>query len=154
MQHVYAGSMNPASGIIILGCTIIALFFYLFTLCPLINSYQLGKLVPFMMNYVFLCKNCSPTGLESFKKNQCRMCWPMCAIAAFNDELLFFTDDQVFLSSFFSEFTQMCITTIANLMQTSTKEGKSRQYFSRDKEIVPYIESHWEYIVRAGISQS
>jgi Set1/Ash2 histone methyltransferase complex subunit ASH2 len=35
-------------------------------------SYQLGKLVPFMMNYVFLCKNCSPTGLESFKKNQAR----------------------------------------------------------------------------------
>jgi len=35
-------------------------------------GYQLGKLVPFMMNYVFVCKNCSPTGLESFKKNQAR----------------------------------------------------------------------------------
>ena len=56
------------------------------------------------------------------------------------------------MSLFISEFTQMCITTIANLMQTSIKEGKSRQYFSRDKEIVPYIESHWEYIVSAGIS--
>nr|CAG4636886.1 EOG090X03NS [Ceriodaphnia reticulata]SVE72844.1 EOG090X03NS [Ceriodaphnia reticulata] len=77
--------------------------------------YQLGKLVPFMMNYVFLCKNCSPTGLESFKKNQ-------------------------------AQFTQMCITTIANLMQNSTKEGTSRQYFSRDREIVPYIDSHWEYL--------
>lgn len=33
-------------------------------------GYQLGKLVPFMMNYVFLCKNCSPSGLEIFKKNQ------------------------------------------------------------------------------------
>ena len=33
-------------------------------------SYQLGKLVPFMVNYHFVCKNCSPTGLESFKKNQ------------------------------------------------------------------------------------
>lgn len=31
-------------------------------------GYQLGKLVPFMMNYIFMCKNCSPTGLESFKK--------------------------------------------------------------------------------------
>jgi Set1/Ash2 histone methyltransferase complex subunit ASH2 len=30
----------------------------------------LGKLVPFMMNYFFVCKNCSPTGLENFKKNQ------------------------------------------------------------------------------------
>lgn len=35
-------------------------------------GYQLGKLVPFMMNYVFMCKNCSQTGLESFKKNQAR----------------------------------------------------------------------------------
>jgi hypothetical protein len=33
-------------------------------------GYQLGKLVPFMMNYVFFCKNCSASGLESFKKNQ------------------------------------------------------------------------------------
>nr|SVE75031.1 EOG090X03NS [Daphnia dolichocephala] len=79
------------------------------------SAYQLGKLVPFMMNYVFLCKNCSPTGLESFKKNQ-------------------------------AQFTQMCITTIANLMQNSTKEGNLRQYFSRDREIVPYIDSHWEYL--------
>nr|CAG4634695.1 EOG090X03NS [Alona affinis] len=78
-------------------------------------SYQLGKLVPFMMNYVFLCKNCSPTGLESFKKNQ-------------------------------AQFGQMIITTIANLMQNSIKEGSSRQYFSRDREIVPYIDSHWEYM--------
>lgn len=35
-------------------------------------SYQLGKLVPFMTNYLFICKNCSPTGLETFKKNQAR----------------------------------------------------------------------------------
>lgn len=40
----------------------------------------------------------------------------------------------------------MCITAIANLMQNSIKEGSSRQYFSRDREIVPYIESHWEYM--------
>lgn len=78
-------------------------------------SSQLGKLVPFMMNYVFLCKNCSPTGMESFKKNQ-------------------------------AQFTQMCITTIANLMQNSLKEGSSRQYFSRDREVITYIESHWEYM--------
>lgn len=35
-------------------------------------GYQLGKLVPFLSNYVFVCKNCSPTGLESFKKTQAR----------------------------------------------------------------------------------
>lgn len=40
----------------------------------------------------------------------------------------------------------MCITAIANLMQNSIKEGSSRQYFSRDREIVPYIDSHWEYM--------
>lgn len=31
---------------------------------------QLGKLVPFMTNYSFFCKNCSTSGLESFKKTQ------------------------------------------------------------------------------------
>lgn len=35
-------------------------------------GYQLGKLCPFMSNYVFMCKNCSPTGLESFKRSQAR----------------------------------------------------------------------------------
>lgn len=35
-------------------------------------GYQLGKLVPFMTNYLFICKNCSSTGLETFKKNQAR----------------------------------------------------------------------------------
>ena len=40
----------------------------------------------------------------------------------------------------------MCITTIANLMQNSLKEGSSRQYFSRDREVITYIESHWEYM--------
>lgn len=36
-------------------------------------GYQLGKLLPFSMNYTFSCKNCSPTGLESFKKTQASM---------------------------------------------------------------------------------
>lgn len=35
-------------------------------------GYQLGKLVPFLFNYVFHCKNCSPTGLEMFRKSQAR----------------------------------------------------------------------------------
>lgn len=38
----------------------------------------------------------------------------------------------------------LCVTAIANLMQTSVKEGKPRKAFSKDKEIIPYIESHWE----------
>ncbi|KAK9507533.1 hypothetical protein O3M35_007369 [Rhynocoris fuscipes] len=76
-------------------------------------GYQLGKLVPFMMNYVFVCKNCSSTGLESFKKNP-----PL--------------------------FPQICVTTIANLMQTSAKEGTPRTKFNKDRDIIPFIESHWE----------
>ncbi|KAK5649847.1 hypothetical protein RI129_000876 [Pyrocoelia pectoralis] len=76
-------------------------------------SYQLGKLVPFLSNYIFLCKNCSPTGLESFKKSQ-------------------------------AQIQQMCVTAIANLQQLSFKEGLNRTMFSKDKEIIPYIEYHWE----------
>lgn len=33
-------------------------------------GYQLGKLLPFSMNYSFVCKNCSPTGLETYRKSQ------------------------------------------------------------------------------------
>lgn len=76
-------------------------------------GYQLGKLVPFMMNYFFLCKNCSPTGLESFKKNQ-------------------------------AAFPQMCVTAIGNMMQASVKEGSPRTMFSKERDIIPFIDSHWE----------
>ncbi|XP_046668089.1 set1/Ash2 histone methyltransferase complex subunit ASH2 isoform X1 [Homalodisca vitripennis] len=76
-------------------------------------GYQLGKLVPFMMNYIFFCKNCSPTGLESFKKNQ-------------------------------AMFPQMCVTAIGNLTQASIKEGKPRTKFSKERDIIPFIDAHWE----------
>ncbi|CAG5041371.1 unnamed protein product [Parnassius apollo] len=76
-------------------------------------GYQLGKLVPFMTNYLFICKNCSPTGLETFKKNQ-------------------------------APFPQMCVTAIANLKQESCKEGSNKTMFSKDREIIPYIDQYWE----------
>ncbi|XP_063216211.1 set1/Ash2 histone methyltransferase complex subunit ASH2 isoform X2 [Bacillus rossius redtenbacheri] len=76
-------------------------------------GYQLGKLVPFMTNYIFVCKNCSPTGLESFKKCQ-------------------------------AQFSQMCVTAIGNLTQASVKAGVPRAMFSKDREIIPFIDSHWE----------
>ncbi|XP_014237244.1 set1/Ash2 histone methyltransferase complex subunit ASH2 isoform X1 [Trichogramma pretiosum] len=76
-------------------------------------SYQLGKLVPFMTNYVFTCKNCSQTGLESFKKNQ-------------------------------AQFPQMCVTAIANLMQTSIKENTNKTKFNKEADIIPFIEMYWE----------
>ncbi|XP_015127858.1 set1/Ash2 histone methyltransferase complex subunit ASH2 [Diachasma alloeum] len=76
-------------------------------------GYQLGKLVPFMMNYIFMCKNCSPTGLESFKKNQ-------------------------------AQFPQMCVTAIANLLQIAQKDPEQRMLFNKDRDIIPFIELHWE----------
>lgn len=38
----------------------------------------------------------------------------------------------------------MCVTAVANLQQSSLKEGTSKMLFSKDKEIIPYIEYHWE----------
>lgn len=38
----------------------------------------------------------------------------------------------------------MCITAIANMQQSATKEGKSKCLFSKDHEIIPYIEQYWE----------
>lgn len=76
-------------------------------------GFQLGRLIPFATNYIFICKNCSPTGLESFRKSQ-------------------------------ASIPQMCITAIANMQQSATKEGKSKCLFSKDHEIIPYIEQYWE----------
>ncbi|XP_046806681.1 set1/Ash2 histone methyltransferase complex subunit ASH2 isoform X3 [Lucilia cuprina] len=38
----------------------------------------------------------------------------------------------------------MCITAIANMRQNSLKEGKPKSIFSKDKEIIPFIEQYWE----------
>ncbi|XP_011177637.2 set1/Ash2 histone methyltransferase complex subunit ASH2 isoform X4 [Zeugodacus cucurbitae] len=76
-------------------------------------GYQLGKLVPFITNYVFVCKNCSQSGLEVFRKSQ-------------------------------ATIPQMCITAIANMQQNALKDGKSKFLFSKDKEIIPYLEQYWE----------
>lgn len=43
-------------------------------------------------------------------------------------------------------FPQICITAMANLMQASIKEGSPRTQFSKDRDIIPFIESHWEGI--------
>ncbi|XP_067009311.1 set1/Ash2 histone methyltransferase complex subunit ASH2 isoform X2 [Anabrus simplex] len=39
---------------------------------------------------------------------------------------------------------EMCVTALGNLMQASIKEGSPRSMFSKDKDIIPFIESHWE----------
>lgn len=41
---------------------------------------------------------------------------------------------------------QMCITTIANLQRKTVKDGSPRNFFSKDKEIIPFIEAYWDSI--------
>lgn len=74
-------------------------------------TFPLGKCVPFMTNYTFLCKNCNVTGMENFTKKQ-------------------------------SNFSQMCATAIANLLQ----QNSPKTTFSKDKDIIPFIEKHWEHL--------
>ncbi|KAL9899009.1 set1/Ash2 histone methyltransferase complex subunit ash2 isoform 1-T1 [Glossina fuscipes fuscipes] len=76
-------------------------------------GYQLGRLVPLISNYIFLCKNCSHNGLENFRRSQ-------------------------------ATIQQMCQTAIANLQQNSIKDGRAKIIFSKDKEIIPFIEQNWE----------
>lgn len=38
----------------------------------------------------------------------------------------------------------MCVTAIGNLTQASIKEGRPRTKFSKEKDIIPFIEAHWE----------
>jgi Set1/Ash2 histone methyltransferase complex subunit ASH2 len=38
----------------------------------------------------------------------------------------------------------MCITAIGNLQQAAHKDGEIKLSFSKDKEIIPFIEQYWE----------
>lgn len=38
----------------------------------------------------------------------------------------------------------MCVTALANLTQASAKEGTNTKEFSKDKDIIPFFEMHWE----------
>ncbi|XP_062574579.1 set1/Ash2 histone methyltransferase complex subunit ASH2-like, partial [Saccostrea cucullata] len=74
---------------------------------------QLGTAIPFMTNYQFTCRGCSPTSLENFSKKV-------------------------------SSFSQICFTAIANLVRESQFSGENRLMFSRDREIIPFIDKQWE----------
>ncbi|XP_048248232.1 set1/Ash2 histone methyltransferase complex subunit ASH2-like isoform X1 [Haliotis rufescens] len=76
-------------------------------------SCHIGKCIPFMTNYQFICKNCNQTGLESCQKKQ-------------------------------ASFTQICYTALANLVHTAESKGESKQVFSKDREIIPFIDKNWE----------
>lgn len=38
----------------------------------------------------------------------------------------------------------MCVTAIANLLQICQKDNDHRTFFHKDKDIIPFIECHWE----------
>lgn len=40
--------------------------------------------------------------------------------------------------------SQMCATAIANMQQAAQKKGKVKYLFSKDEEIIPYMEQYWE----------
>ncbi|KAK8758927.1 hypothetical protein V5799_003437, partial [Amblyomma americanum] len=43
-----------------------------------------------------------------------------------------------------SNFSQMCVTALANLLQKERASGGSRTLFSKEKDIIPFIERNWE----------
>lgn len=48
------------------------------------------------------------------------------------------------LSSSLSAFPQMCVMAIANLLQMSQKKNEQRNFFHKDRDIIPFIDCHWE----------
>ena len=53
-----------------------------------------------------------------------------------------------------SSLHQMCITTLANLQRKTVKDGNPRFVFSKDREIIPFIESYWESITTQARKQT
>lgn len=53
-----------------------------------------------------------------------------------------------------SSLHQMCITTIANLQRKTVKDGSPRYMFSKDREIIPFIEAYWESITTQARKQT
>jgi Set1/Ash2 histone methyltransferase complex subunit ASH2 len=76
---------------------------------------ETGPLVRFMVNYQFICKKCAPNKAESFVKKQ-------------------------------ASFHQLCLTALANLTaeSRSSNDDRAKQYFSKDKEIIPFIDKNWD----------
>ncbi|CAF1294894.1 unnamed protein product [Rotaria sp. Silwood1] len=75
-------------------------------------SITTGPMLPFMTNYHFLCKDCSPNKPEEqfIKKT--------------------------------ATFNQLCTTVLANL----TQQSSSQTFFSRDREILPFIDEKWDLL--------
>lgn len=52
--------------------------------------------------------------------------------------------DFVCLYLLYIAIPQMCISAIANMQQTASKEGLKTKFFDKDHEIIPFIEQYWE----------
>lgn len=84
-------------------------------------SYQLGKLVPFMLNYSFTCKNCSPTSIEIFRKTQAQL-RDMCITALAN---------------------------LQHSCQKDSRGGAGTM-FSLQRDVIPFLEQNWEALTTAA----
>ncbi|KAH8265089.1 hypothetical protein KR044_003516 [Drosophila immigrans] len=101
-------------------------------------TYQFGKgkILPFITNYIFVCKNCSGAGHESFRKSQA---------SKFRRIYLNAAESKIDVDRpFVSAISQMCQCAIANMQQAALRERNRQIQFSKDKEIIPYIEQYWE----------
>jgi len=85
-------------------------------------SYQLGALVPFCVAYSFTCRNCSPNGVEHFKKGQAQL-RDMCVTALAN-----------------------LIHSGGAAKGRPNKEGIGSRLFSLTQHIIPYLEANWDSI--------
>lgn len=43
-------------------------------------------------------------------------------------------------------FSQICVTTIGNLLQTNIKNGNSQVHFSINKDIMPFVNLNWDIL--------
>jgi len=50
----------------------------------------------------------------------------------------------ILIKYYFLAISQMCQCAIANMQQAALREAKHQIQFSKDKDIIPYIEQYWE----------
>ncbi|KAL1432020.1 hypothetical protein MTO96_013690 [Rhipicephalus appendiculatus] len=96
------------------------------------------------MNIIELqCGSCSKYFHDTCLSSPLGKCVPFMTNYTFSCKLCSSAGSETF-SKKQSNFSQMCVTAIANLIQKNRAAGGSRTLFSKDKEIIPFIEKNWE----------
>ncbi|MPC84759.1 Set1/Ash2 histone methyltransferase complex subunit ASH2 [Portunus trituberculatus] len=132
-------------------------------------SYQLGKLVPFMLNYSFTCKNCSPTSIEIFRKTQARKKILPSTVFCNDEKMEIYEPSNKLIHHYHSsispftatfhphltftpELRDMCITALANLQHSCQKDsrGGAGTMFSLQRDVIPFLEQNWEALTTAA----